>query len=678
MKLYIAEKPNLGRAIAEGLGGGTESGGCIRTKNGIVTWCFGHILEQYAPEEYNEKYHHWRIEDLPIIPSVWKMKVKPDAKKQFGVIKALVKEADEIVNAGDPDREGQLLVDEVLNELGVLHKKTIKRILLNALDEKSVKEALSKLRSNDEFIGLRNSALARSRADWLIGMNLSRIYTILARAAGYPNSVSVGRVQTPTLGLVVRREIEIRTFKPVTFFSPQIEFQHANGSFRAKWKSHEQDGVDKEGRILQKALAEKILEKAAVPPARIESVAQKKGTSPQRLPYSLSALQIDAGRIYGYSPQEVLDTQQSLYEKKLASYPRSDCDYLPENQFSDADVILKNLAAADTALARFVEHADRSIKSRAWNDKKISAHHAIIPTTIRADLSTLDEKEKNLYTLLAKSYIAQFYPAQEFLSTQIEISAGGESFAASGKVILEQGWKSLYQNEARKEDEDDKDEPQSLPDMQQGDAVEFIDGKIVKGITKPPARFTPATLLKAMKEIHKYVHDKELATSLKECSGIGTEATRAGIIEIIQKRGFVEMKGKNFVPTEMGVAICNILPAALIYPDITARWEDALDKIGKGQMPLVDFSKEQAAFLSELLLKAKETKVPPPRNLQKCPSCGKPLMRRKGKKGFFWGCTGYPDCKTTLPDKNGKPDTKARNKPLTKGLSKATGRGIFL
>jgi len=678
LKLYIAEKPNLGRAIAEGLGGGTESGGCIRTKNGIVTWCFGHILEQYAPEEYNEKYRHWRIEDLPIIPSVWKMKVKPDAKKQFGVIKALVKEADEIVNAGDPDREGQLLVDEVLNELGVLHKKTIKRILLNALDEKSVKEALSKLRSNDEFIGLRNSALARSRADWLIGMNLSRIYTILARAAGYPNSVSVGRVQTPTLGLVVRREIEIRTFKPVTFYAPQLEFRHTNGSFRAKWKAYERDGVDEDGRILKKDFAEEILTASSVPPARIESVEQKKGTSPQRLPYSLSALQIDAGKIFGYSPQEVLDTQQALYEKKLTSYPRSDCDYLAENQFGDAEAILKNLAAADVSFVPFVQNADANIKSRAWNDKKISAHHAIIPTTVRADISKLDEREKHLYTLIAKSYIAQFYPAQEFLSTKIEISAGGEMFTASGKVILQQGWKSIYQNDAKKDDVENEEEQQSLPDMQQGDSVEFTGGKITEGVTKPPARFTPATLLKAMKEIHKYVHDKELTASLKECSGIGTEATRAGIIEIIQKRGFVEMKGKNFVPTEMGVSICNILPAALIYPDITARWEDALDKIGKGQMPLAAFAKEQEIFLAELLLKAKETKVPLPRNLAKCPSCGKPMMRRKGKNGFFWGCTGYPDCKTTVPDKNGKPDAKAGNKPLAKGLSKTTGRGIFL
>ena len=229
-----------------------------------------------------------------------------------------------------------------------------------------------------------------------------------------------------------------------------------------------------------------------MPPAKIESVEQKKGTSPQRLLYSLSALQIDAGKIFGYSPQEVLDTQQALYEKKLTSYPRSDCDYLPENQLGDAAAILKNLAAADSSLERFIEKADLSIKSRAWNDKKISAHHAIIPTTVETKLSDLSEKEKNLYMLIAKSYIAQFYPAQEFLSTKVELSAGGEMFTASGKVILQQGWKSLYQNDAK----EDEEEQQSLPDMQQGDSVEFAGGKIVEGVTKPPARFTPATHLR--------------------------------------------------------------------------------------------------------------------------------------------------------------------------------------
>lgn len=655
-RLFIAEKPSMGRAIAQGLealGNKSRSAdGCIHVGSDTVTWLFGHILEQYSPDEYDEKYKRWHIEDLPIVPSVWKLKVKPDAKKQYKIVSALAKEADEIIHAGDPDREGQLLVDELLAHIGVLKTKPVKRILLNALDVKSVQEALRHIRPNDEFVGLRNSALARSRADWLIGMNLSRIYTILARSAGYDSVVNVGRVKTPTMGLVVRREIEIRTFKPVTFFTPQVEFRHANGSFRAKWKAQEQDGVDEEGRILKKDLAEEILTASSVPPAKIESVEQKKGTSPQRLPYSLSALQIDAGKIFGYSPQEVLDTQQALYEKKLTSYPRSDCDYLPENQLGDAAAILKNLAAADSSLERFIEKADLSIKSRAWNDKKISAHHAIVPTTVETKLSDLSEKEKNLYMLIAKSYIAQFYPAQEFLSTKVELSAGGEMFTASGKVILQQGWKSLYQNDAK----DDEEEQQSLPDMQQGDSVEFAGGKIVEGVTKPPARFTPATLLKAMKEIHKYVHDKELAASLKECSGIGTEATRAGMIDELEKRGFIKKAGKNFVPTEIASSMCHILPESLIYPDLTARWEDALDKIGKKEISLADFGAQQKRFLDELLAGAKEAKIPPPRNLPLCPACKKPLRRRKSKKGtWFWSCSGYPDCTKAFADERGKP-----------------------
>lgn len=659
-RLFIAEKPSMGRAIAQGLealGNKSRSAdGCIHVGSDTVTWLFGHILEQYSPDEYDEKYKRWHIEDLPIVPSVWKLKVKSDAKKQYKIVSALAKEADEIIHAGDPDREGQLLVDELLAHIGVLKTKPVKRILLNALDVKSVQEALKHIRPNDEFVGLRNSALARSRADWLIGMNLSRIYTILARSAGYDSVVNVGRVKTPTMGLVVRREIEIRTFKPVTFFTPRVEFRHANGSFRAKWKAQEQDGVDEEGRILKKDLAEEILTASSVPPAKIESVEQKKGTSPQRLPYSLSALQIDAGKIFGYSPQEVLDTQQALYEKKLTSYPRSDCDYLPENQLGDAAAILKNLAAADSSLERFIKKADLSIKSRAWNDKKISAHHAIVPTTVETKLSDLSEKEKNLYMLIAKSYIAQFYPAQEFLSTKVELSARGEMFTASGKVILQQGWKSLYQNDAKKDDVENEEEQQSLPDMQQGDSVEFAGGKIVEGVTKPPTRFTPATLLKAMKEIHKYVHDKELAASLKECSGIGTEATRAGMIDELEKRGFIKKAGKNFVPTEIASSMCRILPESLIYPDLTARWEDALDKIGKKEMSLADFGAQQKRFLDELLAGAKEAKIPPPRNLPLCPACKKPLRRRKSKKGtWFWSCSGYPDCTKAFADERGKP-----------------------
>ena len=660
-RVFIAEKPSLGRAIAQGLGKCTAGDGCIYAGNDVVTWCFGHILEQCSPEEYDEKYAKWRIEDLPILPSAWKMKVKQSAAKQYKIIRALVKDADEIVHAGDPDREGQLLVDEVLSELGVLRTKPIRRILLNALDEKSVADALRSLRSNDEFVGLRNSALARSRADWLIGMNLSRIYTIRAREAGYTNTVSVGRVQTPTMGLVIRREIEIQQFRPVTFFTPRILWQHENGSFLTKWKPRELDGVDGEGRIIEKNVAERIVIEVKNSPAKISSVEQKKGTVAQRLPYSLSALQIDAGKVFGYSPQDVLDAQQSLYEKKYTSYPRSDCDYLPENQLADKDTILENLAALSAPFSTFAEKADRSIKSRAWNDKKISAHHAIIPTTVRPDYAALSEKEKNLYGLIARAYIAQFYPAQDFLSTKIDVSVGEEIFTASGKVILQDGWKALYQKQTDDKAKDDADEVQNLPSLREEDSVTYQDGKIQEGVTKPPPRFTPATLLKAMKEIHKYVKDKELKETLKECSGIGTEATRAEVIEIIQKRGYVRLSKNFFVPDEIGISLCQILPEQIIFPDITARWENDLDAISRGSMSVKDFSAQQEVYVRELLENAKTSAIAPPKNVVKCPTCGKAMLRRKGAKGFFWACTGYPECKTTLPDKNGKPDTAPKS-----------------
>lgn len=666
MKLYIAEKPSLGRAIAQGLGGGKESGGCIRTPNGVVTWCFGHILEQYAPEDYDAKYARWNIDDLPILPHPWKNKVRTDAKKQFSVIAGLAKDADEIVHCGDPDREGQLLVDEVLEELGILGKKRISRMLLSALDEKSVRAALAGLRPNEEFSGLRASALARARADWLIGYNLSRMYTCRARDAGYDDVISVGRVQTPTFGLVALREIEIRKFHPVTYFTPQVTFQHTNGLIHAKWKPREIDGVDEEGRILQRTIAESLIEQDALKCARIVSVAHQKGFAYPRMPYSLSALQIDAGKRYGYSPQQVLDVQQSLYEKKLTTYPRSDCSYLPESQLADAPEILEHLALLDEDFSKVAGDVDLSLKSRAWNDKKITAHHAIIPTTVLPDFHELTDPEKNCYRLVAKAYIAQFYPPQEYLTTRIEIAAGEEIFLASGKVILLQGWKSIYQGHPEDDELDEetsKEELQQLPEVREGEAVTAVDAKIVEGTTKPPSRYTPATLLKAMKEIHKHVRDKALAAELKECKGIGTEATRAGIIETIQKRGYVVLEKKQFHPTSLGLSFLGVLPATLIRPDLTAQWEQKLDEMENGRLSIDDFSAQQVELLRGLLKEARTANIPPPKNLHPCPTCGKPLRRRKGKNGFFLGCSGFPACRMTLEDKNGRPMAKKSSKP---------------
>lgn len=663
MRLFIAEKPSLGRAIAENLGKGVKHTGYIAVNGGddIVTWCFGHILEQFNPDEYDEKYRKWNMEDLPIIPGTWKLKIKKGAAAQFKIIKDLCGKADYIVNAGDPDREGQLLVDEVLEYIG--SKKPTKRILLNALDEKSVKAALDDLRDNKEFTSFRDSARARSQADWLIGMNLSRAYTIKGRDAGYEGVIHVGRVQTPTLALVVRREQEIENFKPATHYICQVMFSHANGSIPVtlKYKA-DAKGLDDEGRMLDKAAAAALLvkvvrEKKGV----INKVEQKQKQEGQRLPYSLSSLQVEAGRKYGYSPQEVLDTMQSLYEKKLTTYPRSDCEFLPTNQLDDAKTIIGHLQRID-ALSGFCTKADISIRSRCWNDAKISAHHAIIPTTVPTAFAALPENEQRLYIMVAKAYLAQFFPIHSYLATKVIIECAEETFIGNGKSITELGWKFLYKKD--KTDKDNEEEVE-LPDIQEGDKVEYDKGEIKEKVTAPPSRYTDATLLQAMKEIYKYVKDKELAEGLKECKGIGTEATRAGIIEILKKAGFCEVEKKKLVPTEKGRMAIQALPDEITYPDTTARWEAALDDIVEKKANMADFMEAQKDILNKLLQSAKKAKLTANKNAVICPKCGKVMSRRENTKGYFWGCSGYPNCKTIFPDKNGKPDMDARKSSAT-------------
>ena len=483
------------------------------------------------------------MEDLPIIPAFWKLKVKSDAAKQFKVIRDLIGKATTIVNAGDPDREGQLLVDEVLDFVG--NKKPVERILLNALDEKSVKQSLHDLRNNRDFQGLKNAALGRSRADWLIGMNLSRAYTIRARQAGF-ESVSIGRVMTPTMALTVHREEEIANFKPVTHYAVKAIFRNNFGEIPATWQMTDKvPSLDSEDRLLDKKVAEDFIQKlnSSVENGKIIKIEEKNKVENQRLPYSLSTLQIEAGKRYGYSPQVVLDTMQSLYEKKLTTYPRSDCEYLPENQFGDAKEILEHLKnLPDKNFSALVEDADIKIKSRAWNDKKISAHHAIIPTRIKADFETLNEVEKNLYLMVSQAYLSQFYPAHEYKSTKVTILFADEKFVCKGKNITKLGWKAIYKNVVK----DESEETESiLPPLREGEQVKYISGSISEKTTKSPTRFNPSTLLQAMKEIWKYVKNAELKAELKECSGIGTEATRAGIIEKLQTAGFLQIKG-NF------------------------------------------------------------------------------------------------------------------------------------
>ena len=671
MRLYIAEKPSMGAEIAKCLTGPIQrKDGYLITKDGVVTWAFGHILRQAEPDEYNAAYKKWNAADLPIIPTKWKMIIDESCKKQFGIIKNLIDKADEIVHAGDPDREGQLLIDEVLDYVHC--QKPVKRILLNALDEESIKKANANLRDNKDFLNLKKSALARARADWLIGMNLSRAYTLAARRAGKKEVLAIGRVKTPTLALVVRRERELQNFKPVDYFIIKAIFAHQNGEFITTWKPQDtQKGLDSENRLLDENIAKDLIAKFASKTEQGKIIAYQKAQKKeaQRLPFSLSTLQVLAGKRFGYEPQLVLDTAQKLYEKKLTTYPRSDCEYLPQSQFNDAKVIVHNLLNyQDKQLSTWAKKADISIKSRAWNDKKITAHHAIIPTKIKANLNALSEVERNVYFLIAQAYIAQFYSVHIYDQTKITVMYMNENFTASGRTVKQLGWKELYLQNANKnklnyeEINEKEEENSSLPLMKKNDVVDYIDGKYEKKSTKPPTRFTSATLLAGMKEIHKYVKDVEVKKKLKDIYGIGTEATRASIIEDLIKRGFLQTEGKKkyLIPTQTAYMLIDVLPDEMTYPDSTAIWEDYLHSLSEGEGTVEEFLQMQANFTKDLCLKANAT-VLVGQNEYKCPRCKRGiLVKRNGKNGTFWGCSNFPTCRMTCNDVDGKPDLRTK------------------
>ena len=673
MRLYIAEKPSVGRALAACLPQPHRKGsGWIETGGGVVTWLFGHVLRQAEPEEYDPKLKRWRAEDLPILPEVWQLVVNESAAQQFAVVKGLIKRSDEIVHGGDPDREGQLLVDEVLDYLK--NEKPVRRILINALDDKSIHDALNDLRDNRDFLPLKLSALARARADWLIGMNLSRAYTLAARRAGHDRLVlPIGRVKTPTLALVVRREREIENFRPATYYLLDAVFCHekTGDNFHARWKpSEEHTPLDSEGRLADEKAAQAALASFGAEPqdAKVTRYERKKKEEPPPLPFSLSALQVLAGKRYGYEPQQVLDTAQKLYEEKLTSYPRSDAEYLPVSQHKDAAKILANLAALDgSELGAWAREADAKKKSRAWNDAKITAHHAIIPTTVPVNLTRLSAVERNIYELIARAYIAQFHPNCVYDQTKVEVTYHGELFAASGRTERAAGWRAMYRTGKNEAEDAEKDDEESavLPPMKKGDAADYVSAELGTRQTKPPSRFTPATLLQGMKEIHKYVKDEAAKKMLRDVSGIGTEATRASIIEDLIRRRFLNAAGKKKVltPTAEAYLLIDALPDTMTYPDATAVWEDRLHSMAQGEGTPEEFLAGQAAFARDLCAAAQTATITGGGGIP-CPVCGRGVMqKRKGKHGAFWGCSAFPQCRMTANDADGKPDFTGKSIP---------------
>ncbi|GKX59228.1 DNA topoisomerase III [Leminorella grimontii] len=613
MRLFIAEKPSLARAIADVLPKPhkRQDGFIACGQDQVVTWCVGHLLEQAQPEQYDPRFARWTLGDLPIIPEKWQLKPRDSVTKQLNVIKRLLADAGEVVHAGDPDREGQLLVDEVLEflDLPLEKRQQVKRCLINDLNPQAVTRAIDKLRENREFIPLCVSALARSRADWLYGINMTRAYTLLGRNAGYDGVLSVGRVQTPVLGLVVRRDEEIENFVPKDFFEVKAHIvTPSQERFTAVWQPSEscESFLDDEGRLLNRALAEHVVKRITGQPALVKEYNDKRESDSAPLPFSLSALQIEAAKRHGFSAQQVLDLCQRLYEThKLITYPRSDSRYLPQEHFADRHAVLAAIGSHCPEMLP-VAGMDTERRNRCWDDKKVDAHHAIIPTA-RGGSVSLSFDEQKIYELVARQYLMQFCPDAVYRKCVIELDIAGGKFIAKARFLAEAGWRVLLGSKEL----DEENEGMPLPVVAKGDELLCENGEVVEKQTQPPRPFTDASLLSAMTGIARFVQDKELKKVLRATDGLGTEATRAGIIELLFKRRFLQKKGRSIISTPAGRALIHCLPETATRPDMTAHWESILTQISEKQCRYQDFIQPMVTELQTLIYQAKRNRLPP-------------------------------------------------------------------
>ncbi|WP_052878968.1 DNA topoisomerase III [Vibrio coralliirubri] len=634
-RLIIAEKPSLGRAIAAALPNPQKKDqGFIKCGNGdVVTWCIGHLLEQVEPDAYDDRYKKWSLADLPIVPEQWQLRPRKTSSKQLTVIRKLLKDATQIVHAGDPDREGQLLVDEVIDycKVSKAKKESMDRLLISDLNLPAVKRALSQMRSNRDFIPLSISALARSRADWLYGMNMTRAYTLLGQKAGYQGVLSVGRVQTPVLGLVVRRDEEIENFIPKDYFTLHalIPYQNNGQSFdiRARWKPSEacKPWQDEEGRVLNRKLVENVANRIANQPATVTESEQKQSKQAAPLPYSLSALQIDASKRFGMSAQQVLDTCQSLYEKhKLITYPRSDSRYLPKEHYSQRESIVDAIANNAKELQSGAQGADLSLKSKAWNDSKVDAHHAIIPTPKKSSVNGLSANEMKIYQQIARQYLMQFYPPAVFADAKLVFDIAGGVFIAKGRQLINPGWKVLM---GKTDTEEKGDGTDTVPPLDKGTVLTCREGVIGDKKTEPPKHFTEATLLQAMTGIARFVANKDLKAILKETDGLGTEATRAGILDTLFKRQLLTRQGKSIHSSPAGRGLIHALPEDSTFPDMTAHWEHQLQGMAERNQAYQPFMQALESKIDGLMGKVKTGEVP--ESLRHLPKVERPAFKRR-------------------------------------------------
>lgn len=691
MRLFIAEKPDVAKAIAEALGGGDRTLTHFNCGNDKVTWCYGHLLELYEPEEYDPKYAKWNLDDLPILPLPYKKKPVPDKVNQLNAIIDLVKKADVIVNAGDVDAEGQYLVDEVLDLCGDLSNKKIQRILINDNNIDIVQRALSDLRDNKDFHFLRESAEARTVSDFFYGINLSRLYTIKAQEAGAQDVYTVGRVQTPILGLVVRRDREFISHKKQYYYKIQGEFNFNNQIFPAFYINSKNDSVDEKNRLIDYQEVSHIVDSSCYMDAIIKSIDKIDKEESPPLPFNLLKLQQEASRKFNYTPDQVKDITQRLRDKhKLITYNRSDCQYLSDEHHIDAPRILNAIKANFPAFKNAIDGADTTIKSRAFNSSKISAHHAIIPTGRKVNLSELENDESRIYLLIARAYIAQFWNKRKYTETKIIIGVNNFEYGVKNIVTTDLGWKALYQNDLGNEEISDEEEISSFnfDNLFSGCQGECISADWKKLETKPRPLYTMDTLLSDLTRVANYVLDPKLKQVLidkdkgkeGEHGGIGTPATRDEILKGLFERGFLTMKGKTVISTEKGRAFYDVLPDSAKYPDMTALWHQQFQEIEEGGLDkedvisgVINFVKNEVDIVKEKGLNLTHIKV------HKCPKCGAALSQINGKHGLFWACNGYKTtgCDVRLPDKNNMPDFSYKKPEISPYKCQSCGKGLI-
>lgn len=566
--LVVAEKPSVANDIARVLKSNKKDKGFLYGDNYIISWAVGHLITLWDPADYDEKYKKWAFKDLPIVPE--KMEIKPIAKtkSQFSVLKKLMnsKEVDSIICATDSGREGELIFRYIYSMAGC--KKPCLRLWISSMTDKAIKDGFDSLKDISEYDNLYFSAKCRSEADWLVGMNASRAYSLK-----YDSLLSIGRVQTPTLAILVERKKEIDNFDERVYFDVTADYS----DFKGTWTDLEKNDT----KIFEEEKADEIVKKVKGKEGVITEIEKEEKKQLPPLLYDLTELQRDCNKKFGFTAKKTLSVVQSLYEtRKLVTYPRTDSRYLSDDMVPKIYSIMRRVENSEfKSYIVGIDTKKLKITKRIIDNSKVSDHHAIIPTDNFFKTGNLTADEKKVFDLIVRRFVCVFYDAYEYETTKVVVNCEGENFVSKGKVVLKDGWQALYKDDKSKEKEDEA----IIPPVSKGMAIKIVSAKKTKKKTTPPKPYTEAALLSAMENAGRFVEDEDLKEQLKD-SGLGTPATRAAIIERLIEVGYVSRKGKALMPTDKGVKLIEIVPDELKSPVTTGKWEKGLSSISKGKM----------------------------------------------------------------------------------------------